>query len=217
MTRLIVWRHGNTDWNAGERVQGQADTTLNGYGQAQAAAAAVLLAALGPDTIVASDLRRAAETATALGTRTGLPVQLDGRLRERHFGAWQGLTIAEIAQRYPVEYDRWRAGAATLGHGVEDVADVAKRVGAALREAVRATPGGTVVIATHGGAARYGMGDLLGWSPEVIRSVGGLGNGRWAELWLDAAKGWVLRAYNVGVDAATRPSRHPGAEPGGEV
>ena len=72
MTRLIVWRHGNTDWNAANRVQGQTDVPLNELGRDQARAAAPLLAALRPDAIVASDLSRAAETAAALAALTGL-------------------------------------------------------------------------------------------------------------------------------------------------
>jgi glucosyl-3-phosphoglycerate phosphatase len=197
MTDLILWRHGNTDWNAGDRVQGQLDTPLNERGRRQAATAAKVLAALRPAAIVASDLRRAADTAAALAALTDLPVRLDARLRERYFGDWQGLTIAEIAERYPAEHARWRAGEPEFGCGAESVDDMAKRVGAALREAVDAAPGATVVIATHGGAARHGIGEMLGWPPQVTRSLGGLGNCHWSDLHLDAARGWRLRAHNL--------------------
>jgi probable phosphoglycerate mutase len=197
MTVLILWRHGLTDWNAGERVQGQTDTPLNDRGRAQAAAAARQLAALRPAAIVASDLRRAADTAAALAALTDLPVQSDARLRERHFGDWQGLTIAEIAERYPAEYARWRGGDPDFGCGAETVDDMAKRVGAALREAVDAAAGGTVVVATHGGAARHGIGEMVGWSHQVTRSLYGLGNCHWSELRLDPARGWRLRAHNL--------------------
>ncbi|MBX6357009.1 MAG: histidine phosphatase family protein [Micromonosporaceae bacterium] len=199
MTLLILWRHGNTDWNAGDRVQGQLDPPLNDLGRRQAAAAAQRLAALRPAAIVSSDLRRAADTAAALAALTDLPVRLDPRLRERHFGQWQGLTIAEIAQRYPAEYARWRAGEPEFGCGAESVDDMAKRVGAALREAVDAAAGGTVVVTTHGGSARHGIGEMVGWPPQVTRSLGGLGNCHWSELRLDAARGWRLRAHNLSV------------------
>jgi probable phosphoglycerate mutase len=89
MTRLIIWRHGNTDWNAANRVQGQTDVPLNDLGREQALAAAPLLAALRPDAIVASDLSRAADTAAALAAPTGLPVRSDQRLRSGT-GCWQG-------------------------------------------------------------------------------------------------------------------------------
>jgi glucosyl-3-phosphoglycerate phosphatase len=197
MTSLVLWRHGITDWNAGDRVQGQTDTPLNDRGREQAAIAAKRLAVLRPAAVVASDLRRAADTAAALAALTGLPVRLDARLRERYFGDWQGLTIAEIAQRYPAEYARWRAGEPDFGCGAESADDMAKRVGTALREVVDAAAGGTVVVATHGGAARHGIGEMVGWSDQVTRSLCGLGNCHWSELRLDRARGWRLRAHNL--------------------
>jgi probable phosphoglycerate mutase len=197
MAALVLWRHGITDWNAGERVQGQTDTPLNDRGREQAADAARRLAARRPAAIVASDLRRAADTAAALAALTDLPVRLDPRLRERHFGQWQGLTITEIAERYPAEHVRWRAGDDDVGCGVESLSDMAKRVGSALREAADAAAGGTVVVATHGGSARHGIGELLGWSPEVSWTLIGLANCHWSELRLDPVHGWRLRAHNV--------------------
>ncbi len=199
MTRLIVWRHGNTDWNAAGRVQGQSDVPLNDLGREQARAAAPLLAALRPDVIVASDLRRAADTAAALAAVTGLPVRPDPRLRERYFGLWQGLLLTEAAERHPDEYARWRAGEPDPGAGIETLDDLGKRMGAALQEAADA--GGTVVVATHGGAARQGVGQLLGWEHGVLRTIGPLQNCHWTELRHDDARGWHLRAHNVGVPA----------------
>lgn len=202
MTRLIVWRHGNTDWNATGRVQGQTDVPLNDLGREQARAAAPLLAALRPDAIVASDLRRAADTAAALAALTGLPVRTDQRLRERYFGLWQGLLLTEAAERHPDEYARWRAGDPDPGAGIETLDDLGKRMGAAFQEAADAVPGGTVVIATHGGGARQGVGQLLGWDHGVLRTIGSLQNCHWTELRHDDARGWHLRAHNVGLLAA---------------
>lgn len=198
MTRLVVWRHGNTDWNASGRVQGQTDISLNDLGQEQAHAAARLLAGLRPDAIVASDLRRAADTAAALAALTSLPVRTDVRLRERYFGRWQGLQLTEAAERYPNEYARWRAGDPDPGAGIETLDDLGKRLGSALQEAADTVPGGTVVVATHGGAARQGIGQLLGWEPAVLRTVDSLRNCHWTELWHDDVRGWHLRAHNVG-------------------
>ena len=197
-TRLIIWRHGNTDWNGDNRVQGQTDTPLNDLGRRQAAAAAPRLAALRPDAIVASDLSRAADTAAALAALTDLPVRVDARLREREFGRWQGLTMSEIAERFPEEHARWRAGEQSPGCGIESLDDLGKRVAEALGEAADALPGGTTVLATHGGAARQGCGALLGWPPPVLRTIGGLSNCHWAELRHDAVRGWQLQSYNVG-------------------
>jgi probable phosphoglycerate mutase len=197
-TRLIVWRHGNTDWNREDRVQGQLDAPLNELGRAQAAAAAGLLADLRPDAIVSSDLSRAADTAAALAALTGLPVTYDERLRERDFGRFQGRTLTEAAAEFPAEFARWRAGEPSPGGDIESQDDLGKRVGEALLAAVERRPGGTVVVATHGGSARQGMAWLLGWPPEVPRSMAGLGNCRWAELRCGAGRGWRLWSYNVG-------------------
>lgn len=208
MTRLIVWRHGNTDWNATDRVQGQTDTPLNDLGREQAATAAPLLAALHPDAIFASDLSRAADTAAALAALTGLPVRTDPRLRERSYGKWQGLTMTEVAERFPAEHARWRAGGQPQGCDVETLDDLGKRVGQALQEAADQVPGGTVVVATHGGAARQGCGFLLGWPQEVLRRVGPLQNCHWTDLGYDAVRGWWLRAHNAG-PSAHRPTPSP--------
>ena len=202
MSRLIVWRHGNTDWNAGGRVQGQADVPLNQLGHRQAAEAAQLLVRWGPAAIVASDLRRAADTAAALAALTGLPVRYDPRLRERFFGAWQGLLMADVARTRPAEHARWRAGADVVGDGIETLDDLGKRVADALQDAVDLGPaGGPVVVATHGAAARQGVGQLLGWPLPQLRTLRALQNCHWVELTHDDARGWQLAAYNVGVPA----------------
>jgi probable phosphoglycerate mutase len=199
VTRLIVWRHGNTDWNAGGRVQGQTDVPLNDVGRKQAVEAAALLAVLRPDAIVASDLRRAADTAAALAARTGHTVSYDERLRERYFGAWQGLTTAEVAAQRPAEFARWKAGNDVVGGDVETLDDLGKRVADGLQDAARLAPGGLVVVATHGAAARQGVAHLLGWPLEQVRTLRALQNCHWVELTSDSERGWQLAGYNVGV------------------
>nr|WP_230416033.1 histidine phosphatase family protein [Micromonospora tarapacensis] len=204
---MIIWRHGNTDWNAASRVQGQTDVSLNDLGREQARTAAPLLAALRPDALVASDLSRAAETAGALAALTGLPVRSDARLRERHFGSWQGLLLTQAAERFPEEYARWRAGDPDPGADIEPLDVLGKRIGTALQEAADEVAGGTVVIATHGGAARQGCGQLLGWDHAVLRTIGSLRNCHWTELRHDSLRGWHLRTHNVGpMDVPAVPS-----------
>ena len=203
MTRLFVWRHGNTDYNAGGRVQGQTDAPLNARGRDQAAAAAALLASLHPDVLVSSDLSRAHDTASALASLTGLSITPDPRLRERHFGEWQGALLTDIEARHPTEYARWRAGDPSPGCGIESLDDLAKRVVEGLQDAADRAPGGTVVVTTHGGAARQGCGALLGWPNEATRTLGSLHNCHWTEL-TDRSRrvggtGWQLTAHNVGV------------------
>jgi probable phosphoglycerate mutase len=201
VTTLILWRHGHTEWNAERRVQGHSDPPLSTLGHAQAAEAAPLIATHAPDAIVSSDLRRCTETAAALASQTGLPVRRDPRLRERCYGEWEGLTMAEIAQRWPESYARRIAGAdaADLGHGIERPADVMKRVSEALREAADANPGGTTVVVSHGGAIRYGIFELLGLPADCLRAVYALVNCHFSELRLDPARGWVLHSHNVGI------------------
>ncbi|BFU46412.1 histidine phosphatase family protein [Krasilnikovia sp. MM14-A1004] len=199
MTRLIVWRHGNTDWNAERRVQGQTDVPLNDLGQQQAVDAAELLARLGPAAIVSSDLRRAADTASALAALTGLAVHSDRRLRERYFGPWQGLTMAEVTQTRPAEHARWKAGEAVVGDDIETLDDLGKRVADGLQAAADLVPAGaTVVVTTHGAAARQGIGHLVGWPAEQLRTLRALQNCHWVELTHDTERGWQIAAYNVG-------------------
>jgi probable phosphoglycerate mutase len=199
VTRLIVWRHGNTDWNAGNRVQGQTDVPLNDLGRQQAVDAAELLTRMRPSVIVASDLRRASDTAAALAALTGLPVSYDKRLRERSFGEWEGMTMPEVRASRPEEHARWQAGADEVGGGVETLSSLGGRIAEALQAvADQVPPGGTGVVATHGAAARQGVGHLLGWPGEQLRTLRALQNCHWIELILDEVRGWQVGAYNVG-------------------
>jgi probable phosphoglycerate mutase len=197
VTRLLLWRHGQTAWNAADRVQGQLDIDLSEVGRAQAEAAAASLAELHPDLIVASDLRRAADTAAALAAVTGLDVAYDARLRERHYGEWQGLTNQEIAARWPEANERWRSGLPVPEFGIEDLDDVGKRMVDALQDASAAHSGGTIVVASHGGAIRRGVIGLLGWPESAARTLGAISNCHWVDLRLDPRRGWQLRAYNA--------------------
>jgi glucosyl-3-phosphoglycerate phosphatase len=197
VTRLIVWRHGQTAWNAAGRLQGQIDVDLDAVGVAQAAAAAPPLAAFRPAAIVSSDLLRTRRTADALAAVTGLPVATDPRLRERNYGGWEGLTHAEIQAGWPDGYRAWQAGDPNPGCGIEPLADLAKRAAEGLAAAVEHAPGGTVVAVTHGGSSKRGVGALLGWPDEVVQDLVVLDNCHWAEL-TAGRRGWRLRAYNVG-------------------
>jgi broad specificity phosphatase PhoE len=207
VTTLILWRHGTTEWNAEHRVQGHQDAPLSTLGRTQAAQAARLLASYRPTALVTSDLSRAADTARALADITGLTARRDPRLRERCYGEWEGLTMTEIAERFPEAHAKQRAGRHDLGHGIEPPTDVMKRVGEALREAAAANPGGTTVVVTHGGAARYGMVELLGWPMELLGTIVTLANCHYTELRLDPHRGWTLYGHNLG---------HPGAAVGYE-
>jgi probable phosphoglycerate mutase len=195
--RVVLWRHGQTMWNAERRYQGQTDIPLDETGQAQAQRSARLLAALGPHVIVSSDLSRAAETAQMLGELTGIPVRYDARLRERAGGAWQGMTNHEIRERYPAEWARW---APPGGETEEELAD---RVASAVTDAVGLLPdSGTLVVASHGSAIRAGLGRLLRLPEGSWRMLGPVQNCSWSviapapEGWEYA--GWRLMEHNAG-------------------
>ncbi|MFC6707650.1 histidine phosphatase family protein [Flexivirga alba] len=135
--RLVVWRHGETDYNATGRWQGQFDAPLSDRGRQQAAAAAKCLAAYDVSRIVASDLSRAADTARALADETGLTVGFDPRFREISVGSWAGLTTPEIRATQGDLLDRINAGEdLRRGETGETVAEVADRVVAGARDVI---------------------------------------------------------------------------------
>jgi probable phosphoglycerate mutase len=199
VTRLILYRHGRTAWNVTGRVQGQLDVDLDEVGVAQIAQAAPRVAGFTPDVIVSSDLRRAARTAEAVAALVGATVTYDERLRERYYGPWQGLEHAQIKERYPREYERWGVVEPIGVPEIESVPDLAKRMLAAMQDAIAAVgPDGTALLVTHGGAARAGCAALLGWSEDMLKTIGALGNCHYAELRIADERGWQLRAHNVG-------------------
>jgi glucosyl-3-phosphoglycerate phosphatase len=188
----VLWRHGQTIWNAEARFQGQTDIPLNETGQAQAERAARLLAALRPDMIFSSDLQRAASTVAPLARMTGLPVSYDKDLRERSGGVWEGLTDQEIAQRYPAERESWSPPEG------ETASVVADRVSGALRRAADSLgDGGLAVVVGHGAALRLGMARMLGLGEDGFGVLGPLSNCSWSVLGLRGTR-WRLLEHNAG-------------------
>jgi probable phosphoglycerate mutase len=196
-TRIILWRHGNTDWNASHRVQGQTDVPLNDLGRRQAKEAAARLASLRPDLLISSDLQRAARTADALAELTGLRPERDVRLRERYFGDWQTLTTPEIKERFPESRARWEAADPDPGDGIEPLFELTKRVGEVIREVAERMPGRLVVLTSHGGSIKYGVAALLGWPEEILPTIAAVGNCHWVEIRQDDRRGWRLASYNA--------------------
>ncbi len=151
MTRLVLIRHGQTDWNIAGRWQGHADIPLNARGHEQAARVAAALASEGITAIYSSDLRRARQTARTLGKATGLNVHVDKRLREIHQGEWQGLEIGEIRARYRDAYERTTNDPAAFAPpGGETLAQLRDRLVAALQAICRRHPGQCVAVVSHG-------------------------------------------------------------------
>jgi probable phosphoglycerate mutase len=205
--RLIVWRHGRTEWNATGRFQGQADVPLDDRGRIQAARAAAVLAKLKPTTIISSDLSRARETAAALVAITGLPVRTDRRLREIHVGSWEGLTADEVIQVDPDLAHRYFRGEDIRRSATgETVAETSERVAAVLSEVgSSAEDGTTVVVVMHGLAARVGVCRLVGLPPESWHLLGGMHNCAWINVeWHQIGGYWRVREYNVVAPADER-------------
>lgn len=188
----MLWRHGQTIWNAESRFQGQTDIPLDDTGVAQAERAARLLAALRPDAIFSSDLIRAVGTAAPLARITGLPVTQEKALRERSGGSWEGLTDAEIIERYPEQHASW-----TPLDG-EPSAVVADRVSGALRRIAGNLPdGGLAVVVSHGSALRLGIEAMIGLGEDHYNILGPLSNCSWSVLGYRRDR-WRLLEHNAG-------------------
>ncbi|MFJ1765234.1 histidine phosphatase family protein [Amycolatopsis sp. NPDC088138] len=198
--RLVLWRHGETDYNAAGRMQGHLDSALTPVGWNQARFAVPALARFSPDLVIASDLRRATDTATVLTDAIGVPLRIDKRLRETHLGEWQGKTGAEVDAEYPGERARWRTDATWAPPGGENRLDVAERAGEVVSDLQQANSdvGDTVLLAAHGGLIIALTAGLLRLPVEIWPSLGGIANCHWVELGLRDGK-WRLHAYNAGM------------------
>ncbi len=198
--RLVLWRHGETDYNAAGRMQGHLDSALTPRGWNQARFAVPALARFSPDLVIASDLRRATDTATVLTDAIGVPLRIDKRLRETHLGEWQGMTGAEVDEAYPGERARWRRDATWAPPGGENRLDVAERAGEVVTDLQQANSeaGETVLLAAHGGLITALTAHLLNLPVETWPSLGGISNCHWVELGARDGK-WRLLAYNAGM------------------
>ena len=161
--RLVLVRHGESTWNAEERLQGQLDPPLSDRGRDQARLLAPVLDAVPDDRIVVSDLARARQTAELLGLET---VRLDPRWREIDIGEWGGRTAAEIDAQSD-ELTSWRGGPRTAPGG-ESWADFTARVSAAVDELAAA--GGSWLVVCHGGCIRVATAHLTGADPLHLGS-----------------------------------------------
>jgi 2,3-bisphosphoglycerate-dependent phosphoglycerate mutase/probable phosphoglycerate mutase len=198
--RLVLWRHGETDYNAAGRMQGHLDSALTPVGWNQARFAVPALARFSPDLVIASDLRRATDTATVLTDAIGVPLRIDKRLRETHLGEWQGLTGAQVDERSPGDRDLWRVDSTWAPPGGESRVDVAERASEVVSDLLHpeADPGDTVLLAAHGGLIVALTAKLLNLPIELWPTLGGIANCHWVEL--GRRKGaWRLHAYNAGM------------------
>ncbi len=167
MMRLFLVRHGQSEWNAGRRLQGQADTALSDHGRNQARALAATVQALQPERIIASDLTRTRETANLLGYGEH---ETDSNLREIDVGAWSGRAIEDLMAEDEAAFLGWRAGTYTPPQG-ESWRRFKARSLVALADA-RETAARSVLLVIHGGVIRALLEGLLDLSPARIVPVG---------------------------------------------
>lgn len=151
--RICLVRHGETPWNTERRLQGHLDVPLNEVGHAQAAATARSLDGQPFSAIYSSDLTRALQTAAPTAQARALAVRPEPRLRERHYGVFQGLTYAEAAERYPEDYARFKAREPEFAFPDqgESLAAFAARIGDALTALAERHLGEQILVVTHGG------------------------------------------------------------------
>ena len=197
VTRLLLLRHAESQWNAEGRWQGTADPPLSPGGEEQAQSAGELLRPFGFAAIVSSDLQRARRTAEVLAAALGgAPPAVDPGLREYDVGDWRGLTRAEIEARWPGAIAAWRQGRLpSTPHGERRDAAV-RRVADALYRVAAAHPGGPVLVITHGGVIGS-LATSLGAEPARV--------GHLAGSWFDAGPGAL--AAGAAVDLLALPDR----------
>ena len=219
MTRVLLVRHGQSEWNADGRWQGQADPALTDLGRAQARHATRALGQV--DAIVASDLQRAAETAAIISEVLGIgPVECLPQLRERHAGEWQGLTRAEIERDWPGYLERpppvegtaealgpAAQAASTPGSrrrppGWESDESVVDRAIEALALVHALVSDGEVLVVTHGGLM-YALERLLGAPFLRLPNLGG----RWLEVGPEGPTALGERVVLVDPDELTVPEQ----------
>jgi alpha-ribazole phosphatase len=153
--KVLLVRHGQTNWNLTGRFQGQTDVPLNATGYRQAAAVSRILSTACMQAVYTSDLQRARETARHIAAPLSLTVQVEPGMREMAFGQWEGLTYAEILQRDAKALMAWQKAPQCLAppHG-ETLTQVADRVRRALTRLVERHRDHSLVLVAHGGSLR---------------------------------------------------------------
>jgi probable phosphoglycerate mutase len=196
--RLVLVRHGRTEWNQIGRAQGHADVSLDALGRVQAANAAWHLATYEPVFLWSSDLARARETADPIAAETGLEVTADARLREYDVGVRQGMTFEEFEAAYPDLVARFRAGEPVAVPGAETTEQVDERMRAVMLDAVAALdPGDTGILVGHGASLRNGLLAFFDAPPHLREMLAGMSNCAWTVLEQHRDRGWQIIDYNA--------------------
>ncbi|WP_369068517.1 bifunctional RNase H/acid phosphatase [Kineococcus terrestris] len=172
-TTLVLVRHASTALTEQRRLSGRygADPELSERGLREAAAAAASPEVAGADVVVTSTLRRSTQTARAVAAAVGADVVVDPQWDETDFGEWDGLTAAEVVERWPAEHAAWDASPDTPCPGGESLAVVERRVAAARADLLRRWTGRRVVLVSHGDPLRVLLRSALGAGPQLQRRI----------------------------------------------
>jgi probable phosphoglycerate mutase len=171
-TTLVMLRHGETALTPQKRFSGStgSDPQLSEKGRWQAERAAEALAARGTvEAVVSSPMLRTRETAEAVALRLGLPVRIEEGLRELDFGAWEGLTFAEVQERHPEDLNAWLASTKAKPTGSsESFASLTQRVGVARDKILARYAGKTVLVVSHVSPIKTLVRLALGAPPDAV-------------------------------------------------
>jgi probable phosphoglycerate mutase len=200
-TFLLLVRHGQTEWNRERRIQGNGDSPLTELGYAQAKAAAVAVKQYGIDALYASDAGRALQTSEPIVLASESNLSMDPRLRERHYGLFEGKTQPEIRQEFPELYEAYRLRRpGFVAPGGESSAALQARAMEACGEIVSRHSGQTVAVVSHGGTiqaiARYVLDVPLSVQWRVRLENGGLTIIRYNDDFPDPW--WMITLNEVG-------------------
>ncbi|MGI6169052.1 MAG: histidine phosphatase family protein [Christensenellales bacterium] len=172
--KLILTRHGETDWNRESRTQGTTDTNLNENGKKQAAQFARRLLHVGEsvDRIYTSPLRRAVQTAEIIGDVLGTETKEDSRLREFHFGVWEGMVFSTIGENYPDEFDIWaRTPSRSRIEGAEPISDLYERCASFIADMRENCGDRTALVVSHTLTTKILLLSALGLEIDLIHSI----------------------------------------------
>ncbi|HBR60661.1 MAG: histidine phosphatase family protein [SAR324 cluster bacterium] len=195
-TEIILIRHGETEWNSQQRMQGHSNSDLSEVGRGQIQALGELMKNVSFDHIYSSDSLRARQTAEAITQYSGHTLQFDQRIREKNLGVFEGLTSTEAKERHPEIYRLFKtAGANYVIDEGESTQQLLERALEFIEEIRLRHPQERVVMVTHGGVVRVLMKHALGLSIDaptrfIIKNTGIFGL-IWNENWLVTQMGGV--------------------------
>ena len=195
-TEIILIRHGETEWNSQQRMQGHSNSDLSSVGQAQIQALGQWMKNVRFDLIYSSDSLRAKQTAEAITQFSGHELQFDQRLREKNLGVFEGLTSEEARERYPEVFRLFKTAGSKYvideGESTQQLQDRALEI---VNEIRIKHPEERVLLVTHGGFIRVVMKHSLGLSLEtttrfLIRNTG-VFRLVWEDKWIVSQMGGV--------------------------